>query len=79
MKKKLLIVLSILFGINILCYAQPFKTGIHKNRIPIYNVPDGEAEICGYLRYDMKYRTHGLTSFRTDFPGKYPLILFPTP
>ena len=35
MKKKLLIVLSILFGINILCYAQPFKTGIHENRIPI--------------------------------------------
>ena len=74
MKKKLFIVLSILFGINTLCSAQPLKTGIHENRIPIYNVPDGEAEICGYLRYDMKYRTHGLTSFRTDFPSKYTLI-----
>ena len=74
MKKKLFIVLSILFGINTLCSAQPLKTGIHENRAPVYNVPDGEAEICGYLRYDMKYRTHGLTSFRTDFPSKYTLI-----
>ncbi|GAB6976842.1 T9SS-dependent choice-of-anchor J family protein [Prevotella falsenii] len=74
MKKKLLIVLSILFGINSLCSAQPLKTGIHENRVPIYNVPDGEAEICGYLRYDMKYRTNGLTGFRTDFPNKYTLI-----
>ena len=27
----------------------------------------------GYLRYDMKYRTNGLTSFRSDNPSNYTL------
>ena len=74
MRKKLFIALAILFGINNLCSAQPFKTGVQDNRIPIYDVPDGEAKVSGYLRYDMKYRTNGLTSFRTDNPNNYTLI-----
>lgn len=74
MRKKLFIALAILFGINNLCSAQPFKTGVQDKRIPIYDVPDGEAKVCGYLRYDMKYRTNGLTYFRTDNPNNYTLI-----
>jgi fibronectin type III domain protein len=73
MRKKLFFVLSLLFGINNLVSSQPNKISPQGDKIPIYDVPDGEADIMGYLRYDMKYRTNGLTSFRSDNPSNYTL------
>lgn len=74
MRKKLFIVLSLLLGINNICSAQPNKNGLQGEKVPTYDVPDGEAKIVGYLRYDMKCRTNGLTSFRSDAPSNYTLI-----
>ena len=74
MRKKLFIVLSLLLGINNICSAQPNKNGLQGEKVLTYDVPDGEAKIVGYLRYDMKFRTNGLTSFRSDAPSNYTLI-----
>ena len=74
MRKKLFIVLSLLLGINNICSAQPNKNELQGEKVPTYDVPDGEAKIVGYLRYDMKCRTNGLTSFRSDAPSNYTLI-----
>ena len=74
MRKKLFIVLSLLLGINNICSALPNKNGLQGEKVLTYDVPDGEAKIVGYLRYDMKFRTNGLTSFRSDAPSNYTLI-----
>lgn len=74
MRKKLFIVLSLLLGINNICSAQPNKNGLQGEKVLTHDVPDGEAKIVGYLRYDMKFRTNGLTSFRSDAPSNYTLI-----
>ena len=74
MRKKLFIVLSLLLGINNICSAQPNKNELQGEKVLTYDVPDGEAKIVGYLRYDMKCRTNGLTSFRSDAPSNYTLI-----
>lgn len=42
-------------------------------RVPVYDVPDGEANIFGYLRYDVKYRTYGIMNFMTNAPDDYRL------
>ena len=64
MRKKFIFVLSLLFGINNLVSSQPNKISPQGDKIPIYDVPDGEADIMGYLRYDMKYRTKRINIFQ---------------
>lgn len=41
--------------------------------LPIYDVPDGEANIFGYLAYDTKYRTYGFVQLQSDAPNAYSL------
>lgn len=74
MRKWLLFSLPILLGAGNFCNAQSSQASIYKSRSTIYDVPDGEAEIYGYMRYDKKYRTNGLTRFRTSAPEKYALV-----
>lgn len=43
-------------------------------RVPlVYDVPDGEANIYGYLAYDTKYRTFGFVNLQTATPSAYTL------
>lgn len=39
----------------------------------IYDVPDGEANLFGYLAYDTKYRTFGFVNLQSQNPGAYSL------
>ena len=39
----------------------------------IYDVPDGEANLFGYLAYDTKYRTFGFVNLQSQSPGAYSL------
>lgn len=42
-------------------------------RALVYDVPDGEANIYGYLAYDTKYRTFGFVNLLTTNPSAYTL------
>lgn len=45
----------------------------HPTRSLIYDVPDGEANLFGYLAYDTKYRTFGFVNLQSQSPGAYSL------
>ena len=72
--KRLLLLLPMLLGAGSPNCAQAQQTSTYKHKALIYDVADGEAAVYGYLRYDTKYRTNGLTTFRTNTPSTYSLI-----